>query len=78
MMTSIQPMKRLLIAAASLLAVSAACALGAYPDLPPVRALPDVAASWATSTFSGNHGGVWEVVAAIAVMAVIAKRNGKA
>lgn len=78
MMTSIQPMKRLLIAAASLLAVSAAYALGAYPDLPPVRALPDVAASWATSTFSGNHGGVWEVVAAIAVMAVIAKRNGKA
>ena len=71
-------MKRLLIALASLLAVSAAFAWGAYPDLPAVQALPGAAASWAVSTFSGDHSGMWEVVAAIAVMAVIAKRNGKA
>jgi hypothetical protein len=77
-MTSIQPMKRPLIAIASLLAVSAAFALGAYPGLGSVQALPDAAASWATSTFSGEHSGMWEVVAAIGVMAVIAKRNGKA
>lgn len=71
-------MKRLLIAIASLLAVSAAFAWSTYPDLPSVQALPGAAASWATSTFSGDHSSMWEVVAAIAVMAVIAKRNGKA
>lgn len=76
-MTPIQLIKRLLIAIASLLAVSAAFALGAYPDLPYVQALPGAAVSWATSTFSGDHSGMWEVAAAIAVMAVIAKRNGK-
>ncbi|WP_147282822.1 hypothetical protein [Pseudorhodoferax soli] len=77
-MISIQLLKRPLIAIASLLAVSAAFALGAYPDLPSVQTLPGAAASWATSTFSGDHSGMWEVVAALAVMAVIAKRNGKA
>ena len=77
-MTSIQLMKRLLIALASLLVVSAAFAWGAYPDLPSVQALPSAAASWAASKFSGKDSGLWEVVAAIAVMAVIAKRNGKA
>ncbi|WP_156374378.1 hypothetical protein [Pseudorhodoferax sp. Leaf274] len=77
-MNSTKLMKRLLIAVVSLLAVSAAFALGAYPGLPSVQALPEAATSWATSTFSGDSGIAWEVFAAIAVMAVIAKRNGKA
>lgn len=81
-MTPTKLMKRLLIALVSLLAVSAAFALGAYSDLPSVGGLPsatvDAASSWAAGLLAGEGNGAWKVLAAVAVMAVIAKRNGKA
>ncbi len=76
-MTSLK-LKRLLVAVVSLLAVSAAVAFGAYPNLPTVTELPLPMASmesWAAGLLAEDG---WKVVAAVAVMAVIAKRSGKA
>jgi hypothetical protein len=71
-------LKRLLVAVVSLLAVSAAVAFGAYPHLPAVTELSppvDSMGSWAAGLLAED---AWKVLAALAIMAVIAKRSGKA
>lgn len=80
-MTSTKLMKRSLVALAALLTVSTAFALGAYADVPALWQVPtDTAravASWTTAQLSGGSNDAWAALAALAVMAVIAKRTGK-
>jgi hypothetical protein len=79
-MTSIT-LKRLFVAVVSLLAVSAAFAIG-YPNhfeaLEQAPHALDTAGAWLTALISGDAGTAWNVAAAIGVMAIIAKRSGKA
>jgi hypothetical protein len=79
-MTSIT-LKRLFVAVASLFAVSAAFAIGYVTDFQAMERAPraiDMADAWLASALSGDAGSAWNVAAAIGIMAVIAKRSGKA
>lgn len=78
-MTSIT-LKRLLVAVVSLVAMSAALAIGYSTDFNGIERAPQaiaVASLWIASFLSGDAGAAWNVAAAIGVMAVIAKRSGK-
>jgi hypothetical protein len=79
-MTSIT-LKRLFVAVVSLLAVSAAFAIGYSTDFQAIERAPHamaVVGSWLAGAISGDAGTAWNVAGAIAIMAVIAKRSGKA
>lgn len=79
-MTSIT-LKRLLVVVVSLVAMSAAFAIGYSTDLQAIERAPHamaVVSSWLTGAMSGDAGTAWNVAGAIAIMAVIAKRGGKA
>lgn len=74
-------LKRLFVAVVSLLAVSAAFAIGYSNDFEVLEQAPhalDAAGTWVTALFNGDSGTAWNVAAAIGVMAIIAKRSGKA
>lgn len=78
-MTSIT-LKRLFVAVVSLVAVSAAFALGYSSTLATIQDAPHVlqsASSWLVRFLNGETSTAWNVAAALGVMAVIAKRSGK-
>lgn len=74
-------LKRLLVAVVSLVAVSAAFAIGYSTDFQAMERAPhaiEIAGSWLAGFLSGDAGPAWNVAVAIGMMAVIAKRSGKA
>ena len=74
-------LKRLFVAVVAFTAVSAAFAIGYSTDFHAIERAPhamEVARSWLASFLSGNSSPAWNIAAAIGIMAVIAKRSGKA